>query len=60
MQVKGYYENEKYDLYDENGNFVIGGFQSEKQMENWCERNGYKLVELFQVIQTQVYDKNEN
>ena len=59
MRVKGYYENEQYDLYDENGMLVKNGFRSEAQMDNWCVRNGYELIELFEVILTENYDKNK-
>jgi hypothetical protein len=59
MKAKAYLENNKYDLYDENGNLVMAGFKSMTQLENWCIRNNYKVTELFEVILTQKIKSDE-
>lgn len=52
MRVKGYYENGSYELFDENGMSVVSGFKSEREMEVYCEQNGFVLTEIFKVVLT--------
>lgn len=59
MNVKAYLENERYDLYDENGNLVMSNFKSLVHVNNWCVRNDYKLIEVFEVILTEKVESSE-
>jgi hypothetical protein len=53
MVAKGYLENERFDVFDKNGNFVKGGFKNEQQMESWCKDNDIKLIDVLEIILTE-------
>jgi hypothetical protein len=53
MVVKGYLENERFDVFDKKGKFVKGGFKTNKEMEIWCKDNDVKLIDVLEIILTE-------
>lgn len=46
-KVTAYLNAELYDIYDEAGHFIEGGFSQYEDLEQYCKDNNLKLVELF-------------
>jgi hypothetical protein len=54
MRVKAYLENGVFELYDENGMLVSNELRSKRQLLVYCKRNDLKLVEVFEVVKTEL------
>jgi hypothetical protein len=36
-----------FDIYDESGTFIIGGFKTEGEAVIWCKKSNLEIVDLF-------------
>jgi hypothetical protein len=52
MRVKAYLEKGFYELFDENGMFLMK-LRTQRQLRVYCKRNDLKLEGIFEVVKTE-------
>ena len=52
MNVKALKENGVYELYDQNGMLIKGGFKDETEVKLFCKQSGYILTDIFKIVLT--------